>query len=259
MREALQMAEPRRGRAAEGLVEELVGLILEEGLGPGDKLPSERQLMARLKVGRSTIREAMKSLSAVGIVEVVVGSGTFVADGASALLTKPLSWGVLMSAKNTYEILEARRVVEVALAELAAERGTDAEHAEIGNCLALMQANFGDVEAFVRYDIEFHRAIARAAHNQVLYRVIDTLRHALHAWMVQVNSQVDDKQRFIAEHEPIYRAIRARDPAAAGQAMLVHVHHGFGWLRDLVQQPYSANGEEGNGGSDGVPDATLRA
>jgi GntR family transcriptional regulator, transcriptional repressor for pyruvate dehydrogenase complex len=255
MREALHLAEPRRRRAAESLVEGLVGLILEEGLGPGDKLPSERQLMARLDVGRSTIREAMKALSAVGIVEVVGGSGTFVADGASALLTRPLSWGLLMSAKNTYEVLEARRVVEVALAELAAQRGTDAEHAEIGNCLALMQANLGNIEAFARYDVEFHRAIARAAHNQVLYRVIDTLRQALHSWTMQVYSQVQDKPRLIAEHEPIYHAIRARDPKAASQAMLVHVNHGFGWLRDSVRQPNANDGEEDKSTSNGVPGA----
>ena len=258
MTESLHLVEPRRGRATKSLVEDLVGLILEERLGPGDKLPSERQLMARLKVGRSTIREAMKALSSVGIVEVVVGSGTFVTDGANALLTRPLSWGLLMSAKDIYEVLEARRVVEVALAELATVRGTDAELAEIGNCLALMQANLSDVDAFTRYDVEFHRAIARAAHNQVLYRVIDTLRHAFLAWTIQVYSRVEDKGRLLAEHEPIYHAIRTRDAVAAREAMLVHLEHGFGWLRDSVAPSQPTGGEEGNGIPDGVPDAVWR-
>ncbi len=233
-------------------------MILEEGLKPGDKMPSERQLMARLKVGRSTIREAMKALSSVGIVEVVVGSGTFVADGATALLTRPLSWGLLMSAQSIYEVLEARRVVEVALAELAAQRGTDQELVEIGNCLALMQANLENVEVFARYDVEFHRAIARAAHNQVLYRVIDTLRHAFHSWTIQVYSRVEDKDWLIAEHEPIYQAIRSRDAAAAREAMLVHLEHGFGWWRDSVQHPNPIGGEEGDGISDSVPGTVLR-
>lgn len=258
MTESLHLVEPRRGRATEGLVEGLVTLILDEGLEPGDKLPSERQLMARLKVGRSSIREAIKALSSVGVVEVVVGSGTFVADGANALLTRPLSWGLLMSAKDIYEVLEARRVVEVALAELAALRGTDEELVEIGNCLALMQVNLNDIEAFVRYDVEFHRAISRAAHNQVLYRVIDTLRHAFHAWSIQVYSRVEDKGRLLAEHDPIYQAIRARDAVAAREAMLVHLEHGFAWLRDSVEHSNPTDGEEGNGIPDGVPRTVVR-
>lgn len=255
----VHLGESRRNRPTDGLVEDLVGLILEERLKPGDRLPSERQLMARLKVGRSTVREAMKSLSSVGIVEVVVGSGTFVADGATALLTRPLSWGLLMSAKDIYEVLEARRVVEVALAELAALRGTDQDLVEIGNCLALMRANLNDMETFARYDVEFHRAIARAAHNQVLFRVIDTLRHAFHSWSIQVYSRVEDKSRFIAEHEPIYQAIRARDATGARETMRVHLEHGFDWWRESHGRSTTTDGEEEDRSPDGVADGVPRA
>lgn len=237
MVESLRPVRFTRSSVADELVERLVSLILDEGLKPGDRLPSERQLMARLSVGRSSLREAIKALSAVGIVEVSVGSGTFVADRANAMLTKPLSWGLLMGERNARDVIEARRVVEVELAGLAAERATDEELAVIGERLALMRVSCDDADAFLRYDLEFHLAIARAAHSQVLYHVVDTLRHILRVWFVQVFSRVEDKGLFIAQHAPIYDAIRARDPLAARQAMVSHLESGAAWLLDSLDQP----------------------
>jgi DNA-binding FadR family transcriptional regulator len=236
MVDMLTLGPGRRELLTDDIVKRLVNLILDSGLRPGDKLPSERELMVRLGVGRSSLREAIRTLGALGVVEVRVGSGMFVSDGESSVLTMPLSWGLLMGERSSQEVVEARRVVEVELAGLAAERGTDAEIAAIAEKLTLMSASLHDAEAFARYDLEFHLAVARAAHNQVLHHVLDTLRHVLRAWFVEVFPRRPDKTETIRNHEPILAAIRARDPIAARAAMSEHLASGARWLDDLLRE-----------------------
>src|SRR6476660_7341055 len=115
------MGRPRR-RLTHDVAQRLVDLILDQDLRPGDRLSSERELMASLSVGRSSLREAIKSLAAFGVVEVAVGSGTYVADGDTSLLTRPLSWSLLIGERSTDDLIEARRILEVELVGLAAER-----------------------------------------------------------------------------------------------------------------------------------------
>ena len=103
--------------------------------------------------------------------------------------------------RSAREVIEARRVVEVELAGLAAARATDLEVSAIAEKLALMQASLHDADAFARYDLEFHLAVARAAHNQVLYHVLDTLRHVLRAWFVEVFPRRSDKTEPIRNPE----------------------------------------------------------
>ncbi len=218
-----QLTPIARATITDQIVERITTFILEEGLRPGDKLPSERDLMARLAVGRSSLREAIKTLSAIGIVDVQIGEGMFVGAGQASLLTKPLSWGLLIADHSAREVIEARRVVEVELAGLAAERATAADLAAIGERLAAMHRSAGDAEAFTRADQEFHLAIAAAARNGVLYQVLDTLRHIVRIWIYKTFSEYEDKQPGLAEHDAIAAALRGRDAAAARRAMAAHL------------------------------------
>jgi DNA-binding FadR family transcriptional regulator len=236
MVDTLTLGPGRRELLTDDIVKRVVNLILDAGPRPGDKLPSERELMVRLGVGRSSLREAIRTLAALGVVEVRVGSGLFVSDGESSVLTMPLSWGLLMGERTSQEVVEARRVVEVELAGLAAERGTEAEIATIAEKLTLMSVSLHDAEAFARYDLEFHLAVARAAHNQVLHHVLDALRHVLRAWFVEVFPRRPDKTETIRNHEPILAAIRARDPIAARAAMSEHLASGARWLDELLRE-----------------------
>lgn len=233
------MGRPRR-RLTDDVAQRLVDLILDQDLRPGDRLPSERELMASLSVGRSSLREAIKSLAAFGVVQVAVGSGTYVADGDTSLLTRPLSWSLLIGERSTDDLIEARRILEVELVGLAAERATEAELAVIAEKLALMGLNLEDAECFARYDLEFHLAIAAAAHNQVLYQVMDTLRHVLQAWFVR-SFPWGDSAEMIARHRRIHDAIAAHDVAAARRAIAEHVDGGAQWLLETIERT-RANG-----------------
>jgi DNA-binding FadR family transcriptional regulator len=204
------------------------------GLTPGDKLPSERELMKRLAVGRSSLREAIKGLSTLGIIEVAAGSGMYVASGEPSALAKPISWGLLMSERSTRDVIDTRRAVEVELAGLAAERATQEDLAAINERLCLMRASADDLEAQVRFDLEFHLAIAQAAHSNVLYHVMETLRHVLRVWFREISASHLTFEERIARHTAIYDAIRAHEVGRSREVMAEHLGSTAAWLMDAV-------------------------
>lgn len=232
------LAPIARPTITDQIVERITAFILDEGMRPGDKLPSERELMVRLGVGRSSLRESIKTLSAIGIVDVQIGDGMYVGSGGTAVLTKPLSWGLLIGEHNIREVIEARRAVETELCALAATRATDEELATISSHFATMRASGDDAEAFTQADQEFHLAIAAAARNGVLYHVLDMLRHVVRVWIFKTYSEFPDRVTGFGEHAAIVAALHARDPLAARQAMGAHVDGaGDRLLALLVREP----------------------
>ena len=200
-----------RPTVTEEIVNRLIRLILDQGLTHGDKLPSERELCEQLGVGRPSLREAVKTLSAVGIVEVAVGEGMFVGNGEALILSKPLSWRLLMAERTAAEVMEARRLVEVELATQAARRATPDEVAAIGEQLEQMRRSTRDAQQYSGADLGFHLAIARAAHNVVLVHILTALQQLIRLWVVEnVTSDPGEALQALAEHEPILAAIRAR-------------------------------------------------
>ena len=214
-----------RTNLTEEIVKRLVNLILEEGLKPGDKLPSERELIGLYSVGRSSLREAVKILSAIGVVTVSVGEGMFVGRGDLSLITQPLTLGLLIGDQSRNELIETRRLIEVELAGLAAELATAEEREAIRNCLEAMRTSQDRPERYSRADLEFHLAIAKAGHNQLLYNLLHTLRHILQALIttVVVDYDANHMPQSFKVHVPIDSAIRARDPKAARRAMAAHL------------------------------------
>jgi GntR family transcriptional repressor for pyruvate dehydrogenase complex len=217
-----------RANLTEEIVKRIIELIHDSRMQPGDKLPTERELIATFRVGRSSIREALKILSAIGVVRIVAGSGTFVGNGNLSLLAKPLSLGFLRGGRGTAELIEARRLVEVELAGLAAERATPEEIEAIEAGLAEMEATQHDVERYIDSDIRFHVAIARGAHNDVLLDLLETLQYIIRHWIVKSIEEFEGRPSSIHEHVPIYGAIRAHDVGRARAAMKEHLEKS-GW------------------------------
>lgn len=227
------------------IVERLTEFIVNNGMKPGDRLPSERELMERLSVGRSSLREAIKVLKAIGAVEVSVGDGMFVGGGDSSVLSKPLSWSVLMSESNMREVMEARRFIEVELAGLAAQRATDEEIKAIGEILE--QSEHDEASGKAIRDIEFHLAIAKVAGNSLLYHVLNTLHRMLQGMLAEIalTYRVGVKPAYeLAELNPIYKAIRSRDIQGARQAMENHLLNAKARLPSVEGQSESDEEEE---------------
>jgi GntR family transcriptional repressor for pyruvate dehydrogenase complex len=225
---AMNIEPVTRVTLADSVLDQLRRQILSGGLPPGERLPTERELCAAFRVGRTTVREALKGLLASGLVE-RRGAHLVVRD-PQALPQAAIDHAALAARISVREVLETRKLLEVRCAELAAEHASPHELASLEALLAAMEA--GDDDAFPALDIDFHSAIARASHNRVLARVYEGSKHLFFPppafWKVFRGPEaVAARRRAFAEatrsHRQIYEALRARDPEAAGAAERAHL------------------------------------
>lgn len=218
----------RRGRT---LAEEAVGSLTERirqgQLKPGDKLPTESEIMAALGVSRTVVREALSRLQASGLVETRHGIGTFVlpppAEAPTPFRLDPATVGTAM---DVLAMLEFRVSLEAEAASLAATRRSDAELAEMRRALDELERTAAEGQDSVGSDFAFHLAIARATGNRYFTDIMSHLgtmvipRSRLH---VSTPERVQYLERVNFEHENIYDAIERRDPEAAKAAMRMHL------------------------------------
>ncbi len=170
MRPGLKFKEVMRVRSSlvDDTAAELRQMIVGGQLQPGEFLPPQKELAARFGVGASTLREAVQTLIAVGLLRSHPGKGTWVREDAGGGLIHPEAVKARLGELNARSLAEARSVVEVALTELAATRATADDLARIRAAMTAMRANATDLPAFIRADFEFHLAIADAGHNELL-------------------------------------------------------------------------------------------
>jgi GntR family transcriptional repressor for pyruvate dehydrogenase complex len=200
----------------------LMDHLLHDGYEVGQRIPSERALSASLGVGRSVIREALKSLALLGLVQVRAGDGNYLQSRSSGLLPNTFEWGMLLESSRIEELIEARRELEVVLVGFAAARRTEADIAELHELLEVMRAAPAD-QRFVEADVAFHLRIARAAGNSVLQQMLESTHSLLHAWITRVIQAAGDTSTSVAEHIPVLDAIEAGDVEAARAAIRDHL------------------------------------
>lgn len=205
------------------VIDRLIALVVSENLKPGDKLPTERELMAKLAIGRSTLREAIKTLSAVGALEVKRSSGIIVGHGDSSILAKPLAWGMFLSRSSVGEVIEARRVIEAALAGWAAERRTAEDLSILDTLIEMLEKNQNNKHEYIEYDLRFHLAIANAARNKILRQVLNIFQHLLRVWMQITYDETQGPRDSMIAHHKLIEAIHAKDPESARQIMQDHI------------------------------------
>jgi GntR family transcriptional repressor for pyruvate dehydrogenase complex len=197
----------------------------------GDRIPPERELCQKLGVGRSSLREAMKALEIIGLIEMRVGEGTFICN-RSDFLSHPLLWAVAGSGvTEANELIEARTLIEVELAGLAAIRSTPNDLQQIGAYLDAMETSGGDTAQFMEADIAFHLAIGQAAHNRVLLNALHLIRNLMHQWVRTALERQAVAAQALEHHRAIFVAIAKRNPANARQAMHVHLDAMASYLR----------------------------
>ncbi|CAG9170423.1 HTH-type transcriptional regulator LutR [Cupriavidus laharis] len=218
----------RRGRTlAEEVVSGLTESIRQGQLKPGDKLPTESEVMASFGVSRTVVREALSRLQASGLVETRHGIGTFVlerpAETPSPFRIDPATMGTAM---DVLAMLEFRVSLEAEAAGLAASRRSDEQLATMRRALDTMRRSATEGSDAVGADFEFHLSIARATGNRYFTDIMGHLGTMLiPRSRLQVNSQerVQYLERVHFEHENIYDAIERRDPEAAKAAMRMHL------------------------------------
>ena len=209
---------------ADQVIEKLKSMMMEGQLSPGDKLPPERDLAAAFGVSRASVREAIHSLSTMGILESRVGDGTYVCSGSRSALDQ-LSWAVFLSGGGEDQLKEARRVIEPAIAQMAAEKATGEDITKLKKILKQMEGSLDDPAQAAEYDFAFHVELARIAGNEILQGILLGLQWMLRA---SIHRQLkEDPGKDIVcfnEHKEIYKAIEAGDAKRARKAMKISVN-----------------------------------
>jgi len=242
-------ARTRREIVAQRLLDDITAGVFEQG----SKLPPERELMERYEVGRNSLREAVQSLAATGVLDVRAGAGTTVQMiNGSAAITHSFTAAMLQDAA-VGEILELRVLLEVDAAARAAERAEEAELQELRTALAAYQdavrRDEGDLYA---RDVAFHRAIAAGAHNRLYLSVIDTTAQLLERFMRAAHHRPADVKAAAQEHALIAHHVLLGDAAAAADAMRTHLLAS----NERRNRSHDDSAPESNGALDASPTPT---
>ncbi|MBQ1088516.1 FadR/GntR family transcriptional regulator [Streptomyces sp. B93] len=222
----------RRGTVTQRAIDQIKAMIADGRLQPGQRLPTERDLAARLGISRNSVREAVRALTVLGVLHTRHGSGSYVTQLSPGDLLD--TFGVvagLSRGTRLVELLEIRRILESTATALAAARITPGQLAEVERHLTAMDTT-DDPEQLLAHDLAFHRAVATAAGNETLTALLDGLSSRTFRARTRRGHQEDGAfDRTRREHTAILRALTARDPEAARAAAAAHVGEVEEWLR----------------------------
>jgi GntR family galactonate operon transcriptional repressor len=231
---SLGLARPLKRNLREQLVDMLGGDIIRGRLQPGDLLPTEDILLARYRVSRTVLREALNVLSGKGLLDARPKRGTVVRPRSEWSQLDPvvLGWrgneGTVRQSKDLGRsldhLMEVRRIIEPAAAALAAQRRTAKDLVDISAAYDGMEAAGSAVQAFMDADLAFHVACLAAAHNEFLLPIAHAIRTELMTSMRVTNRDPDENQKVsLPLHRAVRDAVAARDPEAARLAMQRHL------------------------------------
>ncbi|QJD87295.1 FadR/GntR family transcriptional regulator [Cohnella herbarum] len=220
---AFQKIKTQRG--SEIVLQQIREQIQSNLYPPGSKLPTVVELAASFEVGRSTIREALSALKAMGWVTIRHGGGTYVS------LQTPGEDGIEPTAYNTellQEVLEVRKFIEIGCATLAAKRRNDEDLAELKTILDEMEAALDNEGESEQADFRFHLLVANASHNSLLISMMESLTERMQESMKESRrlwffAERSSAEKLLQEHKEIYGAIEAKNEELAGERMMRHL------------------------------------
>jgi GntR family transcriptional repressor for pyruvate dehydrogenase complex len=225
-----------RTKLTASVFEQLLSYVVGGTWKAGDRIPPERDLCQQLGIARTSLREALKAMELVGMLDSRVGDGTFVCP-RSEFLSRPLLWAFTGSDHDELqEIMEARTIIEENLAGLAAERGTDDQIKQIGDAVQMMRDSIARGDSSLEADMAFHIAVSTAAQNGVLLNAVQLLRNLMRQWIHYKLLIPDVPEVVLKRHVAIYKAIAARKPAAARTAMRQHLEETMTLVTHVVEQ-----------------------
>lgn len=216
-----------RRKLSDEIFDRLKALIVSGDHGPGDSLPSERELMTRFGVGRPAIREALQALANLGLIAISHGERARVreitAKSAVGQLDTIAQLLLSTSPESLQHLKDARRFFEREMVRRAAQSATDKDIAELRQLLDRQVSSVGDADAFVRADMALHTRIAAISGNPIYTAVSEMML----SWLEEYHSHVliwqGKSKRTLSEHAEIIARIEARDPEGAEKAMVRHL------------------------------------
>lgn len=233
----MELTPISRKRLSESAINQIKDFIIQNGLGPGDKLPSERELCSSLQISRASLREGIRILEIMGLVEVLPGKGIYVKDLTGDLFV-PLPTWVSDYRDTIHKHFEARLILEPEIAALAARRATIEDIDKIRQNIALQGSlTEKDMAAIIQTDIEFHCLIAETAKNETLLMLINSIaRMSFHGWKAALRTE-SRNNTAVREHLELVEKLVAHDEDGARTMMREHM---LGSIQMLKQQGFDS-------------------
>src|SRR5499425_2338970 len=232
----MDLAPIKSTRIYEEIVRQVKAMIAEGRLKGGDRLPPERDLAEKFVVSRTSVREALRALESLGLVEIRPGEGTFVRQVSIEALVEPLALLMVSQREGIGELFEARRLLEPSLAALAATRATSEEIQEMERILEEQAREVAAGRTGLAQDAQFHAAIGAAAHNRAITRITHAIMDLLTQSREESLNTPGRPTRSHEDHRRVLAAISRRDGEGARKAMLDHIEA----VENLVSGPPAA-------------------
>jgi GntR family transcriptional repressor for pyruvate dehydrogenase complex len=211
-------------RISDQIVHQVKTLISEGKLKPGDRLPPERELINEFGVSRPSLREGLKTLVAVGFLE-IKGKRTFIKSVASESMENPLSLIIKADTQKIFDLIEVRKALEAWGAFLAAQRATGEDIKRLENILEEMRNAFEQGRSWEKQDADFHLGIAQATHNTIQIHIMSTIYDLLRESMVRVFKDRSKVKKLLDHHHRMFSAIKNHSPDKARERTLEHLNY----------------------------------
>jgi len=238
----LKFQKIERQTITETIIDQIKEKILQGDLKPGQQLPPERVLAETFSVGRTSVREAIRALQYMGILEVRCGEGTFLTENLS-LLSDHFKASYIIRQYSVRELVEARKIIEGETVYLATKRSSKEEKEALKQIFEVAIRVQDDVAAFLKADFAFHKKIAEMSHNSVLEEFFTAMRELTLEENLEVIKKTGQIKKAIAFHEDILHCILLCDPEAARKVMLDHLEN----IENTVKELTSKNMEHEGG------------
>lgn len=226
MHRARPTAPARNRSLTHGVQDTLLGWIRDGKYPPGSQLPSVPELVSRLSVSRTVVREALQSLAGMGLIELRAGLGCFVNSVTSDLVVNADVMASLLGREAIVDVAAARRVIEAAIARVAAVTATEDDFEEMEEILMRIERAAKKNQPMYTITPEFHVAVARATHNKVLEKIVSSFNLLMASGGVLIERENVGSEYRIAEyesHKRLYEALKSRDPERVQHEMEEHI------------------------------------
>jgi len=218
------LVEPvRKTRLSQQIVVQLCALIREGRIRYGDRLPPERELADQLHVSRASLREALRTLELAGLVQSRQGGGTYVRNGPDLGAISPLALLLQATGDSVGDVWEVRLIVEPEVAARAALRAETSDLDRLSSMLDAQEANLHDEDRTLQIDRGFHDALARAARNVVLVRVVELIGTLLESGRGHFMTSIERRRDALKHHREVFDAVKLGQPGTSRDAMRRHL------------------------------------
>jgi GntR family transcriptional repressor for pyruvate dehydrogenase complex len=220
----LKVRPSRKSSISDDIVQQIISLISKGDLKTGQRLPTERELCVKFAASRSSLREALRCLSIMGVLTARAGEGTSVAMDGSKFMETVLQWRMSTEHHDIEDLMEVRVALEGVTAASAARNAREADVKKLRDLVAKMEDSLGDAKRFAALDLDFHLSLARVSNNKLILDLVTVIRGQLERGVAKVLQLPQAMPLSVKEHKSILQAVIKGEPEQARAAMQAHLN-----------------------------------